>query len=82
MYATRIGPVVYNPASRAFEALVTLIENRDETRIPCSLRMPITSAPDVVIQALVRQAKELRRLKRAPLTSRITTLASGTLRAA
>ena len=82
MYATRIGPVVYNPASRAFEALVTLIENRDEIRMPCSLCLPITTAPDVVMTALIRQAKEARRLKRAPLTSRITRLTTGALRAA
>ena len=82
MYGTSIGPVVYNPATRAFEALVTLIEDRDEIRLPCSLRLPITTEPDVVIKALIRQAKESRRLRRAPLTSRISRLAHGTLYAA
>lgn len=82
MYATRFGPVTYNPATRAFEALVTLLEGPDEIRIPCSLRLPIDTRPQVVLKALARQAKEARRLERAPLISRITRLSEGQLHAA
>lgn len=71
MYQTEISPVVFNPANRVFEALVTFREGDDVTRIPCSLRFPIDSAPDTVIQALLRQAREKRRLSRGVLVSRL-----------
>ena len=82
MYATRIGPVTYNPATRAFEALITLSEGTDEMRVPCSLRMPIDTEPQTVIKALARQAKELRQLDRLPLTSRVSRLCEGQFQAA
>ena len=82
MYSTQIGPVVFNPANRAFEALVTLSEHLDQVRVPCSLRLPIDTSPDVVIKALIRQAKEMRNLDRKPLVSRITRLAKGMPQAA
>lgn len=71
MYSTQISPVVYNPATRAFEALVTLLEGTDEIRIPCNLRFPIDTPPSTVVPALIRQAKEKRRLERTPLVSRL-----------
>jgi hypothetical protein len=70
IYSTEIGPVHFNPANRVFEALVTLHEGSDIFRIPCSLRFPIEAEPAVVVPALVRQAKEKRRLSRMPLVSR------------
>lgn len=71
MYRTEISPVIFNPASQVFEALVTFHEGRDITRIPCSLRFPLKSSPDVVIDALLRQAREKRRMSRGVFASRI-----------
>lgn len=70
MYSTEISPVVFNPATRVFEALVTFRENDDVVRIPCSLRYPIDAAPSQVIPALLRQAREKRKNIRVPLISR------------
>jgi hypothetical protein len=74
MYQTEIGPVLFNPATRVFEALVTLREDGDILRIPCSLRFPIAATPAQVIPALIRQAKEKRRMRRVPLVSRVREL--------
>lgn len=71
MYSTEIGPVVFNPASRVFEALVTFRENGDILRIPTSLRFPIDATPARVIPALIRQATEKRRNTRAQAVSRL-----------
>lgn len=71
MYQTEISPVVFNPASRVFEALVTFHEGSDVTRIPCSLRFPIDAKPDAVMEALLRQAREKRRMSRGVFVSRI-----------
>ncbi|AZQ69337.1 hypothetical protein EF888_20645 [Silicimonas algicola] len=81
MYSTQVGPVVYNPATRAFEALVTLNEGLDGIRIPCSLRFPIDAPASVVVPALIRQAKEKRQSNRAPLVSRLSRLAEGSIAA-
>ena len=82
MYSTDIGPVVFNPANRAFEALVTLREGADQIRIPCSLRFPIDAPASVVVHALIRQAKKKRHMERVPLVSRLSRMTSGTLNAA
>lgn len=71
MYQTEVGPVLFNPATRVFEALVTLREDGDIMRIPCSLHYPIAATPAQVIPALIRQAKEKRRMRRVPLVSRL-----------
>lgn len=78
MYSTEISPVVFNPATRGFEALVTFHENSDVVRIPCSLRFPIDATPAQVIPALLRQAREKRRNTRAPLVSRLREMAQKT----
>jgi hypothetical protein len=75
MYTTQTSPVLFNPASRAFEAMVTFRENGDTLRIPCSLRFPIEASPSQVIPALIRQAKEKRKNDRVPLISRLTQMA-------
>ncbi|MBT8418885.1 MAG: hypothetical protein KJO42_15725 [Silicimonas sp.] len=71
MYSTEISPVVFNPANRVFEALVTFRENNDIERIPCSLRFPIDATPSQVIPALLRQAREKRKNNRILLVSRL-----------
>jgi hypothetical protein len=71
MYSTEISPVVFNPATRVFEALVTFRENSDIVRIPCSLRFPIDATPAQVIPALLRQAREKRKNRRVALVSRL-----------
>ncbi len=72
MYTTEISPVVFDPASRVFEAVVTFRENGDITRFPCRLRFPIDATPARVIPALIRQAKEKRKRVRVPLISRLS----------
>lgn len=72
MYTTEISTVLFNPANRVFEAMVTFRENGDILRIPCSLRFPIEATPSQVIPALIRQAKEKRKNDRAPLISRLS----------
>lgn len=71
MYSSEISPVVFNAATRAFEAVVTFREQRDIIRIPCALRFPIDATPAQVIPALLRQAREKRRNSRVPLVSRL-----------
>lgn len=70
-YRTELGQVIYNPQTRAYEALVSFHENGDVTRIPCALAFPIDAESSVVAAALVRQAQEKRRNIRVPLISRI-----------
>ena len=70
-YVTSIGPVRFNPVKRTFEALVTFVEGGDVVRIPCALKFPIDMDPVKVIPALIRQAKEKRRMTRVPLMSRL-----------
>ncbi len=77
MYSTKISPVVFNPANRAFEALVTFHEGADVIRIPCSVRYPIEAEPAQVIPALLRQAKEKRNFTRVPLVSRLSQVFEG-----
>lgn len=77
MYKTRISPVVFNPSTRAFEALVTFHEGADIIRIPCSVRFPIKADPSQVIPALLRQAKEKRNFTRVPLISRLSQVCEG-----
>ncbi len=72
MYSVTISPVVFNPSSRVFEALVTFHEGADVIRIPCSLRFPIEAAPSRVIPALLRQAREKRNQSRVPMVSRMS----------
>lgn len=71
MYSTEISPVVFNPATRVFEAQVTFREGTEVIRIPCGLRFPIEAAPAQVIPALLRQAREKRKNSRVPLVSRM-----------
>ena len=70
-YTTRLGPTVYNPETEAFEALVTFREGFEETRYPCSLRLPIDTDPQQVSLALIRQAQEMRKAARVPLVSKL-----------
>lgn len=72
MYTTQIGPVVFNPSNRAFEAVVTFHEGTDIIRIPCSVRFPIEAEPAQVVPALLRQAKEKRNFSRVALVSRLS----------
>ncbi len=74
-YGTDIGPVTFNPANRTFEALVSFREAGEVIRVPCSLRFPLETDANVVMCALIRQAREKRRLARAPLTSRLRNVA-------
>lgn len=76
IYGTEIGPVSYNPETRRFEALVSLREGTDTLRFPCSLPLPMDTESHVVIRALIRQAKERRRLDRCSLSSRLRSPAS------
>lgn len=76
VYGTEIGPVSYNPENQRFEALVTLHEGADRLRIPTSLALPIDTDSNVVMHALIRQAKEHRSLSRIKLTSKLRAPAS------
>ena len=71
MYRTEISTVVFNPGNGVFEGLVTFHEGTDVTRIPCSLRFPIDADPEIVVNALLRQAREKRRMSRGVFVSRI-----------
>lgn len=70
-YGATLGPVRYDPAGQTFESLVTLYEGRDQVRIPVSLKLPIETEAGRVAPALIRQAKEKRRMERLPLRSRL-----------
>lgn len=70
-FSTNIGPVRFNPVTRTFEALVTFVEGGDVIRVPCALKFPIEVEMNKVVPALIRQAKEKRRMARAPLMSRL-----------
>ena len=71
IYGTDIGPVSFNPANRRFEALVSLREGADTVRIPTSLPLPMDTDASTVMRALIRQAKERRRMNRVRLTSKL-----------
>lgn len=71
-YRTELGPVIYNPATRAYEALVSFCENGEVERYPCALRFPIDTDSGTVALALIRQAREMRRSARVPLRSRLS----------
>lgn len=70
-FRTELGQVIYNPETRAYEALVTFHEDGEAVRIPCALAFPIDADRHVVASALVRQAREIRRNARVPLMSRL-----------
>ena len=79
-FGTTMSPVRYDPASQCFEALVTLQEGNDQIRIPVSLKLPIDTDLNRVAPALIRQAKEKRRMKRLPLRSRLHAAMDGAVR--
>ncbi|WP_136635886.1 hypothetical protein [Pseudooceanicola onchidii] len=56
MTTTQINHVTYNPASRAFEARVTLRENGTEYTYPCALRGPLDMDSGVVTRKLAEMA--------------------------
>ncbi len=70
-YRTELGQVIYNPETRAYEALVSFHEGADIIRVPCSLAFPMDAERHVVASALIRQAREKRRQTRVPLMSRL-----------
>ena len=70
-YSTRIGQIVYNPATSAFEALVTFQEGFEETRYACALDLPIDTDPQAVALALIAEARAMRRADRRDLVSKL-----------
>lgn len=76
-FGATLGQVRYDPATQAFEALVTLHEGSDKIRIPASLKLPIDTEIARVAPALIRQAKEKRQMRRLPLRSRLRAALDG-----
>ncbi len=71
-----VGPVIYNPATGAYEALVTFRQGVEAERFACSLHFPMDADGEVISHALIRQACEMRRHRRVPLRSRLTGVVS------
>ncbi len=67
-----VGPVIYNPTTGAYEALVTFSRGVDAERYACALHFPLDADGEVISLALIRQAREMRRHRRVPLRSRLT----------
>jgi len=54
---SRVDHLAYNPATRCFEALVTLTGEAGYVRVPCSLRAALDSDMGRVEEAMHRMAR-------------------------
>lgn len=66
---TQIKTVTYNPASRAFEARVTLREAGREYTYPCALRAPLDMDSGVVHRRLAEMAERRHARDHRPMHS-------------
>ncbi|WP_407493641.1 hypothetical protein [Pseudooceanicola sp. MF1-13] len=57
MQSTQIQNVTYNPAARAFEARVSIVEGGEIFTYPCSLRAPMDMDSTLAARRLVELAK-------------------------
>ncbi|GGE38083.1 hypothetical protein GCM10011360_27350 [Primorskyibacter flagellatus] len=79
MTTTRIQNITYNPATRAFEARVTLRHADEDYTYPCALRAPIDTDSGIVARRLIemaerrhaRDASEMRSRRPANLLSHV-----------
>lgn len=63
-----ISAVTFDHAGSAFAATVTFADGQP---VPCRLRFPAGTSNDIIVPALIRQATEKRRIRPAPLLSRL-----------
>ena len=69
MTATQIRNITYNPASRAFEARVTLKDDGLEYTYPCALRAPLDMDSGVVSRRLAEMAERRHARAHRPMHS-------------
>ncbi|WP_375687427.1 hypothetical protein [Pseudooceanicola sp. LIPI14-2-Ac024] len=66
---SRISQITYNPATRCFEAAVTLMEGDEAYTYPVSLPAPLDSAYADVTRAVLAKAQQAHRATRPGIRS-------------